>query len=93
MSAGEPRWGTVRDWMTREPESVAVDCSIATAVQRMHSRQIRHLLVVDGARLVGVLSNRDLRRLLSAYRLERLALLDMFPQSGHMEAVAQLVLA
>jgi len=36
---------------------------------------------------------RDLRRLLSAYRFESLALLDMFPQSGHMEAVAQLVLA
>jgi len=36
---------------------------------------------------------RDLRRLLTAYRLERLALLDMFPQSGHMEAVAQLVRA
>ena len=35
---------------------------------------------------------RDLRRLLAIYRLERLALLDMFPQSGHMEAVAQLVL-
>lgn len=36
---------------------------------------------------------RDLRRLLTAYRLDRLALIDMFPQSGHMEAVAQLVLA
>jgi 23S rRNA (uracil1939-C5)-methyltransferase len=36
---------------------------------------------------------RDLRRLLSVYRLESLALLDLFPQSGHMEAVVQLVLA
>ena len=33
---------------------------------------------------------RDLRRLLSAYRLESLTLLDMFPQSGHMEVIAQL---
>jgi 23S rRNA (uracil1939-C5)-methyltransferase len=34
---------------------------------------------------------RDLRELLAAYRLEALALVDLFPQSGHMEVVAQLV--
>jgi 23S rRNA (uracil1939-C5)-methyltransferase len=36
---------------------------------------------------------RDLRALLPAYRFESLALFDLFPQSGHMEAVAQLVRA
>ena len=36
---------------------------------------------------------RDLRRLLGAYRVESWALLDMFPQTGHMEAVVQLVAA
>jgi 23S rRNA (uracil1939-C5)-methyltransferase len=36
---------------------------------------------------------RDLRALAAAYRLESLVLLDMFPQSGHMEAVVQLVSA
>jgi len=36
---------------------------------------------------------RDLRFLSKAYRVESLALLDMFPQSGHLETVAQLVLA
>jgi 23S rRNA (uracil1939-C5)-methyltransferase len=35
---------------------------------------------------------RDLRELLTRYRLESLALFDLFPQSGHMESVAQLVL-
>ncbi len=34
---------------------------------------------------------RDLRELLASYRLESLTLLDLFPQSGHMESVAQLV--
>ena len=34
---------------------------------------------------------RDLRELLAAYRLEALSLFDLFPQSGHMESVAQLV--
>ncbi len=33
---------------------------------------------------------RDLRKLLTVYRLERLVLLDLFPQSGHLEVVAQL---
>ena len=34
---------------------------------------------------------RDLRELLGPYRLESLTLFDLFPQSGHMESVAQLV--
>jgi CBS domain-containing protein len=51
--------------MTREPETIAIDCAISLAVQRMQRQEIRHLLVVDGARLVGVVSNRDLRRLLT----------------------------
>ena len=33
---------------------------------------------------------RDLAELKAAYRLEALALLDLFPQTGHMESVAQL---
>ena len=34
---------------------------------------------------------RDLRRLTESYRVESWALLDLFPQTGHMEAVVQLV--
>ena len=34
---------------------------------------------------------RDLRDLTSVYSIEELVLLDLFPQTGHMEAVAQLV--
>lgn len=35
---------------------------------------------------------RDLAKLVRAYRLDSLTLLDLFPQSGHMEAVVQLKL-
>lgn len=34
---------------------------------------------------------RDLRELAAGYRVESLALLDLFPQTGHMEVVVQLV--
>ncbi len=34
---------------------------------------------------------RDLKQLSGGFRIESLALLDMFPQTGHMEAVVQLV--
>ncbi len=34
---------------------------------------------------------RDLRQLTTAYRVESWTLLDLFPQTGHMEAVVQLV--
>jgi acetoin utilization protein AcuB len=56
--------GTIRDWMTREPVTVAVDCPIHVALGRMRSEAVRHLLVVDGDRLAGILSNRDVQRLL-----------------------------
>ena len=35
---------------------------------------------------------RDLRRLLEAFELTELVLVDLFPQTGHMESVAQLAL-
>ena len=35
---------------------------------------------------------RDLKEITRLYTLESLALVDMFPQTGHMECVAQLVL-
>lgn len=64
-AAAAARFGTVRDWMTRGPETVPADCPIRTVLGRMRERGIRHLLVVDGDRLVGIVSNRDLRRLLT----------------------------
>jgi acetoin utilization protein AcuB len=61
-------YGTVRDWMTREPVSVAPDCPVRRALALMETRGVRHLLVVDGGRLTGIVSNRDVRRLLGRAR-------------------------
>jgi CBS domain-containing protein len=46
--------------MTRELVTVTADDGLEDAVRRMDEHDVRHLAVVDGARLVGVLSDRDL---------------------------------
>ena len=50
--------------MTREPATVVPECSMGSAMSRMRRSRIRHLLVVDAGRLVGVLSHRDWSRIL-----------------------------
>ena len=57
------RFGVVRNWMTRAPATVGPECSTEAAFQRMRCDEIRHLLVVDADRLVGIVSSRDWRRI------------------------------
>jgi CBS domain-containing protein len=52
--------GRVADVMTRHPETVAPDESLAQARVVMLHGGFRHLPVVEGSRLVGMLSMRDL---------------------------------
>jgi acetoin utilization protein AcuB len=58
----EARCGVVRDWMTKQPATVAPDCSIGAALGRMRRAEVRHLLVVDADQLVGIVSHRDWSR-------------------------------
>jgi CBS domain-containing protein len=60
---GAARGGTVGDWMSKSPISVTEDTSIRTAVDRMVAADVRHLLVMDGSALSGIVSSRDLGRL------------------------------
>jgi CBS domain-containing protein len=46
--------------MTREVVVVAPTVTVSSAATMMKRRHIRHLPVVDGRRLVGILSDRDL---------------------------------
>lgn len=55
----------VGDHMTASPISVAPSTSLADACDLMIERGVRHLLVADGGRLVGVLNMRDVVGVLS----------------------------
>ena len=56
--------GSVGLWMTRDPVRVAVTCPVGRVVRLMEAQRIRHVLVMDGERLAGIVSNRDVRTLL-----------------------------
>ncbi len=51
---------TIADYMTTSPHSVGNDQPLMHAHQVMRDHQIRHLPVLSGGRLVGILSDRDL---------------------------------
>ena len=51
---------TVADYMTREPRTIGPRTSLAFAQSLMHEGAIRHLPVVEGGALVGLLSERDI---------------------------------
>jgi len=52
----------VSELMTRKLITVAPDDSVEAAVQLLRQRGVRHLLVMKRGRLVGILSDRDLKR-------------------------------
>lgn len=63
---------TVQDVMTRSPITIDPGAPLETAAAVMREREIRHLPVVDDAgRLVGILSDRDVRGVLLAPVLEQ----------------------
>lgn len=86
----------VESWVAELPagaERVVVDPPRAGC----HPRVVDALLEKAPERLTYVSCHaaalaRDLRKLAARYRIQHLALLDLFPQSGHMEAVVQLEL-
>ncbi len=51
----------VHDIMTSPVVSISPDVTLQDAYQTMQEKGIRHLPVVEGARLVGVVTDRDLR--------------------------------
>lgn len=54
---------TVRQFMTPAPHSIGVDQPLSRAHAMMREHHIRHLPVLSGGRLMGVVSERDLHLL------------------------------
>lgn len=67
-TATDPDETPVRELMTKEVTTVGPDWEVYEAVAEMSARKIRHLVLSDGGRVVGILSIRDV--LLAGERLE-----------------------
>jgi CBS domain-containing protein len=52
----------VAQWMTRDPVTVGPDTPVEQALERMLAGNFRHLPVMEGERVVGMVSIRDLSR-------------------------------
>jgi acetoin utilization protein AcuB len=51
----------VRDWMTRNLVTLSPQASVAEALTLCRQRRIRHIPILEEGRLVGIVSDRDLR--------------------------------
>jgi acetoin utilization protein AcuB len=51
----------IRDLMTEKPIRVGLDTPVLEARQIMLGKRIRHLLVTDGPKLAGMVTDRDIR--------------------------------
>ena len=79
LSRTEEERMIARDVMTPHPVTVTVGATVADATAILRDLEIRHLPVVDGGMLVGMLSDRDLKG------VDLLALLDV-EDAGAMRA-------
>ncbi len=59
-SGEDLRVSRVADWMTPDPQSASPDTSVEEAAEMMLTNGFRHLPVVDGRTVCGVVSLRDL---------------------------------
>src|SRR5712691_5518587 len=60
VASGYRGHASVGDWMTRHPETIEPDDTVEQAAVIMIHGGFRHLPVLDGERVVGILSIRDL---------------------------------
>lgn len=51
----------VRDWMTGKLVTLSPEASVAEALTLCRERRIRHIPILEGGRLVGIVTDRDLR--------------------------------
>lgn len=67
----------ISDLMSTKLFTVSADDSVEGAVRLLQQRGVRHLLVLDGHDLVGILSDRDIKRALDPAKSKRKKLLNL----------------
>jgi len=67
----------IADLMSTRLFTVSPDDSVEGAVRLLQQRGVRHLLVLDGRDLVGILSDRDIKRALDPQKRQRKKLLNL----------------
>jgi acetoin utilization protein AcuB len=67
----------VGDWMVRDVVSVTQDHTIQDCVDLMKKHSIRHLPVLENGKLVGLVTEGDLRQVFLASLIEELSLKDV----------------
>jgi acetoin utilization protein AcuB len=67
----------VSEIMSRKLVTISSDKRVSKALQLMQQRQIRHLPVMEGGRMVGWITSRDLREVLLASMLEKITVADV----------------
>jgi CBS domain-containing protein len=63
--ADAARVSSVSEWMTRDPVTIGPEATVGEALDRMLSGGFRHLPVMEGDSLVGMVSMRDLAQSLA----------------------------
>ena len=77
---------TIQKYMTAMPQTIGRDISVKTAINLMHEHRIRHLPVQEGGKLVGILTDRDLKLAASFAGAEDLKVEDVMTSDPYTAA-------
>jgi len=78
----DPRTTKVSEVMTRDPCCIAPTSTVGAAMELITQRRFRHLPVVDGGKLIAVLSSGDLTHWLVHEKLEQVQALVGLPSDA-----------
>ena len=67
------------EWMTEDPDTVGPDEDIARAFESLAERGYRHIPVVEGGELVGIVSMRDMMRVARIHPVEEHGAVEVPP--------------
>lgn len=94
---GVRQYPVIREFMTPSPRTIARTSTVAAARRLMRDHQVRHLPVLDGGHIAGLLSERDLLLIESlpgvdpnTLRVEEAMVTDVFTVSAD-DAIGEVI--